>query len=438
MTKRTKLRMEKAQLYMTKNVFNGRFVVRNILVATAAVTAVAIGVGTSFFIKESKASKKAEAEAYAKQEIVLTVPESPVLDTEGFTVLAAGLDNKTDIKANDAQMVASAESAFAGKAAAADDGILIRSSASLDAPVIGMMDKGAVADVKTKTGEWIKISSGDITGYVVESQMAYGKEGYELAEAAFQVLGVISEDDVCVRVAASMDSDQVEMADRNDKYEVDKTNTDKDWVCVTTLTTGGIGYIRAQFVRVTEGYLTAYATDDGQAVKPVATGDIEQIGTVTAEVTEDDTEASTEEPKPAETTPKPASNVQPPVITQSGSVALSDADINLMAAIMTMECGGESYEGQLAVANVILNRLRSGAYGSTIADVVYAPGQFEVAGSSALEGYIACPQASCVQAAREAASGVNNIGGMMSFGPTWALDASSFGTCIQIGNHIFY
>ena len=106
-----------------------------------------------------------------------------------------------------------------------------------------------------------------------------------------------------------------------------------------------------------------------------------------------------------------------------------------MAAVMTLECGGESYEGQLAVANVILNRLQSGRWGSTMSDVVYAPMQFTVVNKSNFNTYVS---PSCLQAARDACAGTNNIGGYMSFRPLYNVDTSSLGSYTIIGNHCFF
>ena len=127
-------------------------------------------------------------------------------------------------------------------------------------------------------------------------------------------------------------------------------------------------------------------------------------------------------------------------MTSRTPIALSDADINLMAAVMTLECGGESYEGQLAVANVILNRLQMGNWGSTISDVVYAPYQFSVVSDPRMQTLIENgAQASCIQAARDACAGNNNIGDLIGFRPTWNMvDLNSVAAYKQIGNHIFF
>ncbi len=48
----------------------------------------------------------------------------------------------------------------------------------------------------------------------------------------------------------------------------------------------------------------------------------------------------------------------------------------LIAKLICMEAGGEPFEGQQAVAEVILNRLASGDFQSSIHNIIHAPGQF--------------------------------------------------------------
>ena len=51
-------------------------------------------------------------------------------------------------------------------------------------------------------------------------------------------------------------------------------------------------------------------------------------------------------------------------------------DLVLFAAILQCEAGGYNYDGILAVATVIMNRMESPAYPNTISGVVYQSGQF--------------------------------------------------------------
>ena len=67
---------------------------------------------------------------------------------------------------------------------------------------------------------------------------------------------------------------------------------------------------------------------------------------------------------------------RPVVECRYPDVELSEEDMRLFAKLLWLECRGESYEGQQAVAEVILNRLVSEDFPDTIHGIVYAEGQF--------------------------------------------------------------
>lgn len=60
----------------------------------------------------------------------------------------------------------------------------------------------------------------------------------------------------------------------------------------------------------------------------------------------------------------------------AGSNAGRTSDLQLMARAINGEARGESYEGQVAVGAVILNRVKSSQFPNTIAGVIYEPGAF--------------------------------------------------------------
>lgn len=83
-----------------------------------------------------------------------------------------------------------------------------------------------------------------------------------------------------------------------------------------------------------------------------------------------------EEPVVETPTPEPEP-VDPPTNTNTGTVyTITSAERDMLAAIVYLEGGIESYECQKAICSVIINRWQSGYWGSTIADVLYAPNQF--------------------------------------------------------------
>ena len=118
---------------------------------------------------------------------------------------------------------------------------------------------------------------------------------------------------------------------------------------------------------------------------------------------------------------------------------LNDEDIKIIASVVYGEAGNQSYEGKLAVANIILNRLDNGYWGSTISDVVYSPYQFcAVEGHWFSDAMANGPNEDCMKAAEDAVSGLNNIGSYLSFRTTAIAEYDSYSSYIIIGDHVFY
>ena len=61
------------------------------------------------------------------------------------------------------------------------------------------------------------------------------------------------------------------------------------------------------------------------------------------------------------------------ILVQNG---VSRQEYELLAALIQCEAGGESYIGQVAVGNVVMNRVESANHPDTISEVIYAAGQF--------------------------------------------------------------
>jgi len=65
------------------------------------------------------------------------------------------------------------------------------------------------------------------------------------------------------------------------------------------------------------------------------------------------------------------SNATPSTTTSNAT------DINLLARIIYGEARGESYEGQVAIAAVVLNRVKNPSFPNTISGVIYQAGAFD-------------------------------------------------------------
>ena len=122
---------------------------------------------------------------------------------------------------------------------------------------------------------------------------------------------------------------------------------------------------------------------------------------------------------------------QQAVIAQAG---VTSQDVELLAALIQCEEGGESYVGQVAVGNVVMNRVEAAGHPGSIPDVIYAAGQFSPVRNGTLSRTLSTGNISpsCRQAAVEAIAGSAPVGDKLYF-------RRANGRSGQIiGNHVFY
>lgn len=115
------------------------------------------------------------------------------------------------------------------------------------------------------------------------------------------------------------------------------------------------------------------------------------------------------------------------------------SDIQLLARAINGEARGESYEGQVAVGAVILNRVKHADFPNTIAGVIYQPGAF----TAVSDGQINQPideNSTVYKAARDAMNGWDPTNGCVYyFNPNTATNSWIWSKTIvkTIGKHNF-
>ncbi|MDR6243369.1 cell wall hydrolase [Paenibacillus hunanensis] len=121
--------------------------------------------------------------------------------------------------------------------------------------------------------------------------------------------------------------------------------------------------------------------------------------------------------------------------------ALSDKERLMLERIVMAEAEGEPYEGKVAVANVVLNRLRSANFPDTIKGVLYQKYQFSPVSNGRFERVT--PNADSVKAVREALQGRKEVPDntyyfvSLSLATDFAIPNSQ--TVVKkIGHHTFY
>ena len=166
MSKRTKLKLRNMKLFVSKYILNGRYVVRNILAITIAITFVALTIGTVKLVQMNVGNGEEVVET-AVEENVLVVTADAQLDTKSIDLLRGVLDNSHTavVQADSKQVVANAQN-FADKCVSTSDDVSIVKSASEKSEIVGTLPDGAVGDIVSTSGEWYRIKSGDFEGFL--------------------------------------------------------------------------------------------------------------------------------------------------------------------------------------------------------------------------------------------------------------------------------
>lgn len=121
-----------------------------------------------------------------------------------------------------------------------------------------------------------------------------------------------------------------------------------------------------------------------------------------------------------------------------GWVNARSDELDLLARVITGEASGEPYDGQVAVASVILNRVRHPSFPNSIAGVIYEPWAFESVGNGLI--WSRPPLGSAYRAASDALNGWDpTYGAIFFWNPykpvNWWIWTRQIIT--QIGSHVF-
>lgn len=123
--------------------------------------------------------------------------------------------------------------------------------------------------------------------------------------------------------------------------------------------------------------------------------------------------------------------------TTSSSSSASSTDLNLLARVVYGEARGEPYTGQVAVAAVVLNRVRSSSFPNSVAGVVYQSGAFDCVSDGQIN---LTPNQSAYNAAKDALNGWDpTYGCLFYYNPRTATSKWMLSRTVKlsIGNHAF-
>ncbi len=464
MSKRNRLKLNRMKYTAKRYVFSGRYIVRNALAVMIAATVIALVVvvlnlpGT----KKDDPYAATDGTVYSGdtaepdtidpsvQKETLVLYEVSMIDDVRSEHLSKVIteEQQVQMSAKDVQVLANTKYNMDGKFLTEKDAVNIRAEADPDAEVLGRLYIGGTGEVISKEGEWTKVSSGGVVGYVASNLILTDGEAAEKVEQYLTDLAVIK-DKVRVRTYGNGTSDVLFVARVGEFFTVDKERSTDDWTCIR-LADGSYAFVSREFVSVTEGLAEAVDMEDIEDLKQ-AKADYQELLVAEQKAQKEADErakkqeeerkaaaasAATSAPQETTTTAQPTTSAP---VTVRETVTTTVDDLYLLAAIVYAESGSECYDAQLAVANVVLNRVRSSYYPNNISDVIYQPYQFTACKTRNFANALSTGgSSSSLRAAQEAMAGINNVGGCIGFKFPNAVDKSKLKYYVQYGKILFF
>ncbi len=275
----------------------------------------------------------------------------------------------------------------------------MRQDADQDAEKVGVLYKDCGGEIVEQIAGWTKVKSGEVTGWIKNDYLYFDDEAKKIANDVGMLTAYSETETLRVRKDANVQSGVLGLLANGEAVEA--IAEEGDWVSVSY--EGTKGYVSKEYVKVVfdidkaESMAVIKAREEAERARAAAAAEAKRIA-------------------------------------QKEAVLATASEVDILAALIQCEAGGEPYEGQVAVGGVVMNRVRSGGYPNTITDVIYASGQFVPASKGKMESLILNKniKASCVQAANEVISGACNVGDALHFRRNNGRDG------LVIGNHVFY
>ena len=254
----------------------------------------------------------------------------------------------------------------------------VRQEPSADSAKIGVLYADCGGTILEKRSGWTKIQSGNLIGWAKNEYLLFGENAQQKALEVGIYKATVTGKSVRIRKEPNTGAGIWVEAERGDVYPVIIEQCTNGWIAVEY--SGVLGYISANYVSM------EFTVDHGET---------------NAEIQERERKQKQDRQQ---------------LIVKEGASAIGVTDDVLLAALIYYEAGNQSYEGQVAVGAVVMNRVKSGAYPNTIAGVIYASGQFTPVKTGKVEELaMKGVNESCLKAARAAMNGESPVGNATHF-----------------------
>jgi len=147
----------------------------------------------------------------------------------------------------------------------------IRKEPNTDSEVMGKLYRGSAADILERLdGDWVKIKSGDVTGYIAANFLAIGKDAETMIDEYAKKYIFVTAKTLNVRKSQSVESKLLTQIPEGETYPVIKEY--EEWAEILLGTDGNTGddftgFVSKEFVTVTVEFKYAISIEEENRIK---------------------------------------------------------------------------------------------------------------------------------------------------------------------------
>lgn len=146
----------------------------------------------------------------------------------------------------------------------------IRQEASTDSEVVGILTNHNACELLEDAGEWYKVTSGKVTGYVNKQYLVTGDEAEAIAEQEIKTVATVNTETLNVRAEKSTEAEVLSQVGNSEAFTVNSVAD--GWVEISV--DDSVGYISQDYVTLAQALPTAKTIEQvkyGDGVSDVRT-----------------------------------------------------------------------------------------------------------------------------------------------------------------------
>lgn len=136
----------------------------------------------------------------------------------------------------------------------------IRSEGKVNSKILGKLYKNGAAKILGREGEWTKIKSGNVKGYIMSDYLLTGSQVYERADKLKIKLATVKASALNVRSQAGTNSSVITLVPKGDILEV--VEEQNDWIKVSL--GNKTGYVSSAYVDIKTDFRKAVSIEEEQ------------------------------------------------------------------------------------------------------------------------------------------------------------------------------